>query len=255
MKSLYAVIKPLARRNSCLYLLMRALRRAPVFLCKTPLATALSTALVASEINDSKPLTSSSVHEDAAMSSLCLTKTFFMRVVISDLRALLYVRSLRDKRVRASLFCADRTTNAPLAGVAVPAARANDPLRVRVSPSLIPHPSISSIARPRRANARAETDTNGPHAFNSTRIRARLPPFHRPRAPTARHRVHVEPHPRPRRRRAPTNRRRNRPTRARSLRANERTDRGKIHAPLLANGAAFTAWENVNRVEANIVVE
>ena len=132
MKSLYAVIKPLARRNSCLYLLMRALRRAPVFLCKTPLATALSTALVASEINDSKPLTSSSVHEDAAMSSLCLTKTFFMRVVISDLRALLYVRSLRDKRVRASLFCADRTTNAPLAGVAVPAARANDPLRVRV---------------------------------------------------------------------------------------------------------------------------
>jgi len=37
--------------------------------------------------------------------------------------------------------------------------------------------------------------------------------------------------------------------------ANERTDEGKIHAPLLANGAAFTAWENVNRVEANIVVE
>ena len=51
----------LGRRNSCLYLLMRALRRAPVFLCKTPLATALSTTLVASEINDSKPLTSSSV--------------------------------------------------------------------------------------------------------------------------------------------------------------------------------------------------
>ena len=37
--------------------------------------------------------------------------------------------------------------------------------------------------------------------------------------------------------------------------ANERTDEGKIHAPLLANGAAFTAWENVNRVEANIVGE
>ena len=159
------------------------------------------------------------------MSSLCLTKTFFMRVVISDLRALLYVRSLRDKRVRASLFCAARTTNVPLAGVAVPAARANDPLRVRVSPSLIPHPSISSIARPRRANARAETDTNGPHAFNSTRIRARLPPFHRARPPpTARHRVHVAPHPRPRRRRAPTNRRRNRPTRARGV-ERERTNR------------------------------
>jgi len=36
------------------------------------------------------------VHAEAASSSVTLTKTFFMRVVISDLRALLYSRSLRD---------------------------------------------------------------------------------------------------------------------------------------------------------------
>ena len=98
---------------------MRALRRAPVFLCKIPRATALSTDFVASEINVSKPLISASVHASAAMSSLALTKTFFIRVVISDFRALLYKRSFCDNRVRATLFCAARTMKAPRAGDAV----------------------------------------------------------------------------------------------------------------------------------------
>ena len=171
--------------------------------------------------------------------------------MISDLRALLYVRSLRDKRVRASLF-------API-GRRTPLSRRGGTGCDGRAPSglgsvSLSHPSFHpSRDRDERTRARRPTRTVPTHSIR--RAFARVSPFPPSARPTARHRVHVEPHPRPRRRRAPTNRRRNRPTRARSLRANERTDRGKIHAPLLANSAAFTAWENVNRVEANIVVE
>ena len=83
---------------------MRAFLRAPVFLCKVPRATALSTLFVASEMSFSKPLMSLSEHESAAMSACAFMKTFFMRVVISDLRALLYKRSLADYTYKAITY-------------------------------------------------------------------------------------------------------------------------------------------------------
>jgi len=83
-----------------LYFDMRLLRRAPVFLCSTPLLTALSTALVASEMSVSRPAMSSSVHELASESAEALRNTFFIRVVISLLRILLRRRSLRLCRQR-----------------------------------------------------------------------------------------------------------------------------------------------------------
>ena len=178
------------------------------------------------------------------MSSLCLTKTFFMRVVISDLRALLYVRSLRDKRVRASLFCAARTTNVPLAGVAVPAARRTTPSGLG---SVLAYPtsihSYPSRDRDERTRARRPTRTVPTHSIRRVFARVSRLSTARPPPPTARHRVHVE----PRLDRDGGARRRidggiDRRARAASS-ANERTDEGKIHAPLLANGAAFTAWK------------
>ena len=85
-------MSPFSLRSSCLYLDILAFLRAPVFLCSTPFATALSTAFVASEMSVSNAPMSSSVHAPS-LSADALTNTFFMRVVISLFLALLYKRS------------------------------------------------------------------------------------------------------------------------------------------------------------------
>jgi len=88
---------------------MRLFRLAPVFLCKTPFATALSTVFVASLINFSNSATFSSVADGNNTSAN--VRTFLMRVAISDFLALLYVRCFWVRMVRATLFCFASTWN------------------------------------------------------------------------------------------------------------------------------------------------
>jgi hypothetical protein len=82
---------------------------APVFLCKTPFETALSTAFVASLINVSSSVTLSAVA--LGNNSSANVFTFLMRVAISDFFALLYMRCFVLKIVRATLFCLQRIWN------------------------------------------------------------------------------------------------------------------------------------------------
>ena len=97
------VIKLFAFNTACLHLAILDFRLAPVFLCKTPFETALSTLFVASLINFSNSATLSSVAAGNNISAN--VRTFLMRVAISDFRALLYVRSFWVRSVRATLFC------------------------------------------------------------------------------------------------------------------------------------------------------